>query len=82
MYKWEINGKNDTLILFRRFLKSIYRRHTIDRKIIPTSEMVKKRPAREKRRCLLLFALQGVCCDILRFFRFLCSDGAIPSEET
>lgn len=81
MYKWENNGKNDTLILFRRFLKSIYRHHTIYRKIIPTSEISQKRPAREKRCCLLLFALQGVCCDILRFFRFLCSDGVIPSEE-
>ena len=80
MYKWENNGKNDTLILFRRFLIYIYIGTILYVEILSRHpKWYKKRPAREKRRCLLLFALQGVCCDILRFFRFLCADGVIPS---
>ena len=70
MYKWEINGKNDTLILFRRFLKSIYRLHTIDRKIIPTSEMVQKTPCKRKASLSSAFRLAGRLLRYIAVFPF------------
>ena len=59
MYKWKNNGKNDTLILFQRFLKSIYRCHIIYRKIIPTSEMAQKTPCKRKASLSAAFRLAG-----------------------